>query len=347
MEERILYNYLCDTCSEEERRKVEAWLQDNDSNVQAFLDLIKRREEYVSEVDKNEMKAGLMERVRTDAMENISAYPENSKALLYQRKHPILPLLLTIAAVLLISVFVGYKGMQSFQNSRDEQSVAFKEISIPAGRTSTITLGDGTKIKLNSESTLKYPESFHNDLREVFLDGEAYFQVAREESRPFVVHTNDVTTTVLGTEFNIKAYGENSDVQVAVNSGRVKVESDDTPTSEDHSVILEKYQWATYSNDQHLLQKEEGEAIYSMLAWKDGILIFDENTVSEVAEKLTRWYGADVILEDKNGLEGCTISGKHENESLKDVLNVIAYISGIEYRFTEQNRVILSGGSCK
>jgi len=203
------------------------------------------------------------------------------------------------------------------------------------GQQRKLVLPDGTRVTLNAGSSITYPEKFEEDVRKVSLTGEAFFDVARNEKTPFVISTGDVLTKVLGTSFNIRAYPENQAVQVAVVSGKVKVNARIGSEDQNACVFLSKSEMATF-------QKEAGELIVStydekeQIGWKDGMLYFQKSDFHSTILKLERWYG--VKFEVGRGVRmdaDWRFSGKFQDKSLDYILGVMSYPNRFSYKVND------------
>jgi len=203
------------------------------------------------------------------------------------------------------------------------------------GQKLNIRLGDGTQVRLNSGSSLKYPESFIGDKREVELTGEAFFEVS-PDSRPFVIRSGEVMTTVLGTSFNINTYSENEQVAVTVASGKVRVAS---PNKEIH---LGPNEQGLYDKRTRSMAKKVTD-IAPYLNWKDGILSFEDADMISVAGTLERWYGAKINFGNK-GIGRCHITATYDNVDLEAILESIVYAKqGLRYEFLGETEVLIEG----
>jgi transmembrane sensor len=205
-----------------------------------------------------------------------------------------------------------------------------------------IKLPDGSSVQLNSNSELKYPDSFDGKpVREVTLSGEAYFDIVHDSAHPFVIHTGKIKTTVLGTAFNIKAYHPGSDVTVTVTRGKVRVE--------DEGQIL-----AILTPDQQLawnakaggdrLQKTDVHA-EAVIAWKNTDLIMDDVTLEEAAKLLAERYGLKVrFLNDR--VKGCRFTAAFLNKSdIEQILDVVSATTGATLALKD-NLVTIDGKGC-
>lgn len=164
-------------------------------------------------------------------------------------------------------------------------------LSTPRGKTFEVVLGDGSKIWLNADSRLEYPSRFVGDRRVVKLYGEAYFQISKDEKRPFIVETDGLQTIVLGTEFNVRNYKkENSHVTLI--EGSVKVNN----TANEYSVVLSPGENARVMEDGSLgVQKVD---VDTYIYWRDGYFYFDNRTLAEIMQDIGRWYNVNVVFDD-------------------------------------------------
>src|SRR5690606_5078196 len=158
----------------------------------------------------------------------------------------------------------------------------------------TTVLPDGTQVKLNSSSSIKYPEQFSEDLREVFLKGEAFFEVKHDQQRPFIVHSGDLKIQVLGTSFNVRDYGDETETRVALVTGKVRIDPQSDTSS---SLVLEPAQMAVFNRENRSLQKKPFD-FKTEIGWKEGVLIFSNTTLAEAFDKIERWYGVEIKCDD-------------------------------------------------
>ncbi|QEC41168.1 FecR family protein [Pseudobacter ginsenosidimutans] len=169
----------------------------------------------------------------------------------------------------------------SFQVSSTERS-EFKYLLLP----------DSTQVWLNAASTLEYPPEFGGKKREVFLSGEAYFDVKHAAEKPFIIHTGKISTTVLGTAFNIKAYNDLSNVTVAVSRGKVKVEYLDKEVA----TLTPGQQVKVNNNGTGIADRKSG--INQVAAWQQGSLVYDDETIMDIVADLERMYNVRVNVRD-------------------------------------------------
>lgn len=214
-------------------------------------------------------------------------------------------------------------GSVQYFHYMEEQSITYSQASTSHGEKKQVTLPDGTQIVLNSCSSLRYPSQFSGKQRKVQLDGEAYFRVARNEEKPFIVTTHNFNVRVLGTHFDIKSYPKDEIVSVNVESGKVQV---DLPEAMMRLTAQEQVLINTLSGE-YTKKKEERE----VAVWIKGALRFSSTPIRDVARELERVYNCHITFAP--GYEFTNlISGEHDNKSLESVLQSIEYVSGVKHR---------------
>lgn len=205
--------------------------------------------------------------------------------------------------------------------------LAYKELTVPAGQRMQLKLADGSMVWLKAGSKLRYPASFTGNTRELFLEGEAYFDVTHRDQQPFLVHTGNVTTKVLGTAFNIQAY--NQQLTVAVVNGKVSVAEGKAALG-----VLVANQFLEYhpENKQVILRDTIAG---NMVAWTKGELILDNVTMADAAITIGRWYNVDIVFASPELKKSrFSISFLH-GENIQEVMNMICHLNGCSYHIKE------------
>lgn len=213
-------------------------------------------------------------------------------------------------------------GAFYFMKSRKAPVVADIAIEVPLRTMKKIILPDSTVIVLNAGSTLKYPETFTGNTREITLEGEAFFDVAPDPRKPFIIHSGALNTTVLGTSFNITAYKHLAQLSVTVLTGKVAV----MDTLSQQSVTLLPKQKATFNPATSQLLTSTADNPENAMAWSKGRLVFEETLLPEVAVKLSNKYNIHITLMDKR-LSDYRFNGEFETESLDDILKIISTLT--------------------
>jgi transmembrane sensor len=243
---------------------------------------------------------------------------------------------LKIACSIILISAISFFTFNRMTNDQTNRSASFQTYHTEKGKLSTITLQDGTKIWMNSGTTIRVPSNFNDSkFRKIFLDtGEAFFMVKRDTSRPFSIATNYLQTTVLGTSFNIKAYPESDLYQVAVVTGKVKVAQQKGDQTTVLSEGLIKGQVLTHQLDASTTLINEQDATL-ISGWKTSRSIYINNlTLSQIGEELSRHYAINVKVTTK-ATANKTYSIHLPHQDLKIVLQQLAMATGINYQLTE------------
>ena len=224
----------------------------------------------------------------------------------------------SVAAVCLLVV-----GGISIGEYLNERQMVFKVVATSYGETKELKLADGTVVVLNSCSSVRFPDRFLSDERRIELEGEGYFQVQRNEEKPFIIHTSRFNIQVLGTSFNVKSYTTDELVSVNVESGKVQV---DLPEAMMRLRANEQIQINTLTGDY-----EKDCVLREVAQWRKGTLCFHETPIHDVAKELERIYHCSIIFDPEQNFKNL-ISGEHDNTNLEAVLRSIEYTTGIHYR---------------
>lgn len=211
--------------------------------------------------------------------------------------------------------------------SKDEPLI-YNTLRVPKAGTFRLVLPDGSTVWLNANSELRFPVHFSNQERRIFLKGEAYFEVAKEAHRPFKVQVEGTEVEVLGTHFNVRAYGPQ--VATTLLEGSVKVEH------AQQSVLLVPGQQA--NSLAHNIQVLPAD-ITKAVAWKDHIFYFKQDRITDIMEEISRWYDVEVVYD--GALHDQRYTGSiHRNAKLSEVLDLISFTSAVEFKISGR-RVIM------
>lgn len=238
------------------------------------------------------------------------------------------------------------------------------EISVEYGSKSQILLPDGTKVKLNSGSKLTYPSQFDGGMRKVQLEGEAFFNVAKETDRPFFVNTSSISIKVLGTAFNVKSYAEENIIETTLVSGAIEIynelASENIILTKSPIAVLKPMDKATYVKDisaisvsselkipENLpaLEKKAGILVETQIetalftAWKDNVLRFKGEKFEDIAIKLERWYDVKIHIRHKT-LKEEYFTGQFDTETVEQALEALKLTAPFRYSITKNEIVI-------
>ena len=215
-----------------------------------------------------------------------------------------------------------------------------------AGERVKIVLNEGSVIYLNALSTISYPRNFDGDTRPVILQGEAFFEVTKNPSKPFIVHTANVETRVLGTEFNVSAYPGDQITTVNVESGAVQVNLYDSSHQVTRSpLFLAPGEAAVYDHSSARFSKHPGEAMVSG-AWRHGMLAFQNEPFSRVLGTVSRWYDQSITFEEPQGID-CAITISFDQMDIEEVLDDLALITGVTYERAPGGDIKILGQACQ
>ncbi|WP_316839438.1 FecR family protein [Pedobacter gandavensis] len=233
-----------------------------------------------------------------------------------------------------------------FNNNREKTSSLPQTIWITKtaepGKIRNIILPDSTEIWLNAGSTISFPSNIKQaSYRTVKLQGEAFFQVKRDPNHPFIVHSSNIQTRVLGTSFNIRAWGKSSP-EVTVLTGKVAVSRDSAGT-QSKAIHLIPNQKAGYDLKSGQLYRENLEDARTAIAWREGEMTFDQTPMEEVFEAIERRYALKVITD--RSFKDCKLTAKFGNVNINEVLQTIQMTLAIHYSINKQT-IYIKGGKC-
>ncbi|MEZ2440833.1 FecR family protein [Chitinophaga sp. RCC_12] len=219
-----------------------------------------------------------------------------------------------------------------------QPALVYEEVLAPAGKRVRLVLEDSTEVWLNNGSKLKYPVAFTGNTRELYVEGEACFDVTRRDQQPFIVHSGDVAVKVLGTVFNIQAY-QQSQLAVTVVSGKVSVAAGTTSLGILHP--NQKLEYEAASRQAKIVTVNAA----SLLAWKKGELIMDNVTMEQAAAIIGRWYNVQVEL-GNDAIRNCRFSLSFlHGENIGEVMKMICELNGCSWKMSGSN-IIISGKGC-
>lgn len=286
---------------------IRQWVNENEANKETFY----------------------RERAFFDAIQ----FNDLSKAVCVRKRHVSLLKWTGSVVAAVITLFLLYNVSALFQKDFTEE-VVFNTIKVPAGQRVEVTLADGTHLWLNACSELSYPVSFNGNKREVRLKGEAFFDVAKDKNKKFIVHTDRCEIEVLGTQFNVEAYTED-DFSTALLQGSVRV----TDTSQQNeSVVLEPNNAVRLDHGRLTVTPITDLSAYS---WKDGVFTFKDIDFNVLMKRLEKNYGIRIIIENPE-LDDYACSGKIRiSDGVDEVLEALqqdAHFS-FEWQGTDEIRI--------
>ena len=268
---------------------------------------------------------------------------------------------LKVAATFVLGFLASWLLYQ-YQPSNYPEQIAYAIISTLNGNSTNVTLPDGSEIWLNAGSTLKYPQQFSKNEREVYLEGEAFFKVAKDRERQFLVKTHDITVKVFGTSFNVKSYPEENTIETTLVEGSISIynhltngnveSGKEIKLEPNQRIVLYKKQESTSPAKNQpgitenvpevtpklILSKRVDTNIFT--SWKDGKLIFKSEPLENLAKILERKYNVNIHFKD-DGIGQFRFSGTIEKETIEQVMVAIKLASSIDY-YIEDGEVTIS-----
>ncbi len=323
----LIYKELQQTLTDNERSELQTWLDTSSDHLlqkeQILLGINTLDHNSPSfDVDVEGDYAKVASRLNLDLDNVIAKEPSNTWV-----KWMLLTLMLLAVAL------AGYYYLSK------QEAVPVLRAMNSVDEIQEIQLADGSLIKLNIGSSLRYPESFDNDTREVELTGEAYFDITRDEARPFIITTSQSKVEVLGTSFNVRESDVEKNTSVAVISGKVRM----TSIANGEFVILNQDQKGIVDADQSI-RKEDNENLNAM-AWESGILRFKSTPVMDVFGDIEAFYDISIRNNSKE-LDDCTFSMSSQVISLENLLENLNKLFHFDIERKGDNLIIVSGGDC-
>ncbi|MEK6481792.1 FecR domain-containing protein [Catalinimonas sp. 4WD22] len=321
--QRLIIRHLSGHTDPEEEQQLKEWIRASDANQHEYLEL------------KQAWDLGGVERLpkpdqvyaRIDA--RISEPPIFS---LSKRAY----LAAAMISLLLLSGYLLWIYTPFFNESKQWQLVQTQ-----IGGQQQLRLPDGTVIYLNTESSLKFPQSFNGDERRVILNGEAFFDVARDTLKPFIIELPEGKIRVLGTSFNVKAYAKDSKMETTVSTGKVAFLY---PGEQEQAALIQPNEKLSYSKTDKSISKETTEVEQS-LAWMENKIVFQASTLQEIAGVLEHYFDIEVEFENEQ-LQVCSMTGTFSKDSYREILNTLAMTNAFGFR-EDGKRVILYGEGCQ
>lgn len=213
----------------------------------------------------------------------------------------------------------------------------YNTLKTPNGSEYRLILADGSKVWLNAASELKYPISFSNAERKIFIEGEAYFEIVKNKDKPFIVQTNGYDVQVFGTSFNIMAYNDEQQIATTLIEGSVKIAA----YEKENSVYITPGQQAVLHENSAEIKIIDVDT-YQYISWKDGLFVFKSEPLGSITKKFSRWYNCEIQFADPE-LEHTKFTGTlRRDTNLGELLNIISQTCQINFTVNENNVLIIS-----
>ncbi len=332
----LLARYLSNELNSREILEVEHWLNQTEQN----------REE-LEQIRKMLLKVDTFYKAKNfdsgKAWKNVHSQITRQQLKVIQpkkRRKEVLLQFYKYAAIIVIAILLGTMGY--YLGIKNQVSVVYGELI--SGKKQVVneyTLPDGTLVALNSNSQLTFPKHFKGDVREVTIQGEAFFDVTPDPEKPFIINAGNAQVKVLGTSFNVNAYPENETVEVVVKTGKVqlirKIQGNNSETSD--KVFLVPGDKGTLINESNLIEKTENKNP-NYMAWKTHDLIFDDVPLSEVIQCLEKVYHVDIRVTEP-GMNNLLLNAHFNKKPVDFVMDVVRLTFNLELTM-ENEQFILS-----
>jgi ferric-dicitrate binding protein FerR (iron transport regulator) len=322
--ESIVQKYLQGKASEEENQQLHQWMQESPENKKQFFaekDIWDSYGFYSNQKNYNPIPELELLKRRINS----------------ETKRPIIRLkqVVQIAASLIVTFGLGWASQFiSLGGSQSESQTSMQEIFVPKGQVNQVFLADGTRIWINSETQLIIPSVFTDNERVVKLNGEAFFEVAKDSKRPFRVKLNGQQIEVLGTSFNVRAYSNSGKIETTLQTGHINLETGKQKT------ILTPGEQCIFDKDANKLTISKVDpTTYS--SWKDGRFEFQNEDLIEVFKVVERWYDVEITA-DENYFRGMHFSGViKRNKDANHFLELLNLSIPVKYKINADKIQIL------
>lgn len=310
MEKELLHKFFAGAATLEEKEAIMHWMESDPGNKQFLL---KERKLYNAVLLHGEDK---------------QVQQQAGRQQYFLRRG--VARFLRVAAMIVVAFGLGY----FWQSEKTEGPIAMQTISVPAGQCVNVTLPDGSNIWLNAQTTIQYPVSFNKGNRQVKLDGEAYFDVAKDSKRPFIVNTKECSVEVLGTKFNIDAYSSRDKFETVLMEGSVKVSMLDDPTQ---AVSLKPNNKVYRSNGKLLTQKVSN---YERYRWKEGLICFVDEPFKVVMEDFEKFYGLTIVVNNQKVTQYLYTGKFKQTDGVDYALSLLQKNIHFTYQRDRENHIV-------
>lgn len=328
MDRKLLEKYIDGIASGTERKEVVEWIVESEENKREYIRL--------------KTRAALKNLPYTLSMD--STYEERVAPRGNKRKVTVWGVITRVAAILFFPL-VLYNVLQLLNQDTEYEKIiatmpdtglftqqeALVEYKVNTGVKGFVTLPDGSEVWLNSDSRVSFPAQFDTLNRKIRLEGEAYFKVKSNPRWPmYITCKNNVVVQVVGTEFNLTTYANDDNIKLLLVSGKLDI----LDPNNKRVIKVQQNEEVTIYDLSEAIPEKGCPVIYNSIAWKEGLLIFDNTLMSEVVKRLDRWYGVQIEVENKE-LLAYRFTATFKSESLDRVLNVLKISSDIDYQIND------------
>lgn len=332
MEQReLIYKFLNKATSVEEDNALLSWVELSPENARIFAEA--KNLQTAVEFQTNPLNVNLKEEfdLTWNKLSNIET-GTNSRLVLFRS-------FMRYAAIVIVTFSIAYFLFNDAPaKSLSATAITYNQVFTTKGQKTQLVLIDGTKVWLNSDSRLKYGNDYNRYERIIYLDGEAYFEVAKNREKPFLVKTSKITVKALGTSFDVKAYSSEDVFETSLMTGSVSIENDYLKDTKENKLLLipnQRYIFSKKTNPSVAIIDNKDLKAYK--AWVDNVLVFQSESLAEIALKLERWFDVKVHVLDKSIIKNI-YSGTFKNkESIRQVLGVLKQTTPMQFSIKQND----------
>ncbi len=329
MEQDQVIKFITGNLEEQDAKDVRTWINADEANKNEFIRL--KNIHAFSSGGKHTIQ------VENDFLQlnrQINQAPKPTKLLIFGKY-------LKYAAILIAALFIGFSASEiRYIFSVNTENELTNEFYAPEGQISEFKLSDGTRVWLNSGTRIKVPVSFSTKHRILSMEGEAFFQVTKDQLHPFFVNTKELSVKVMGTSFNVSAYASEEKSEITLVEGRVGIKE---INGERLAKLLPGQQLVYEKSTGNKVKREVDTSPYE--AWRDGKMIFKDRTLEYISERLERWYNVEIDFNDQKVSHLKFTGTILKNKPLSQVLEVITLSAPIRFDIkvkpNEKNEVTL------
>lgn len=298
----LIARYLAGECNDDEKQQVLEWSKQHPDLMDEFVSLWKQipTNEFTPDVEQ--------------ALGKVNSRIDTAKKGGSKKRYLFIGV--AAAAVAVIFILINIVKTPSGDMPDNLGTGSLLTLSTDVKETKEYVLSDGSKVWLNQSSEIRYPETFTGDTREIYLEGEAFFEITPNPEKPFIIHANNTQTRVVGTSFGIKAFKESEEVVVTVSTGIIKFSAEGKA---DHIELRQGEQGTCNAEEQKLEKNTHPDPNY--LAWKTKVLVFKQSSLAEVAKVIEEVYHTPVSVD--SSIAGLEITSTFDQLSLDEIVRII------------------------
>ncbi|WP_430932146.1 FecR family protein [Saccharicrinis sp. 156] len=322
--ENIITKSLAGTLNAEEQELLNHWISESKENEKEFkaYALLWEKSQKLVLSDSIDVESSL-----TETKKRIAKLSPKKRWQTYLRQ---------AAAILLLSLSFSFLYNYCVLEI-DSEEVVMQEVKPAFGTHTKLQLADGTTVWLNSGSTLRFPTSFANlDERKVELNGEGYFDVAKNDAKPFIVKTPKLGVKVYGTSFNVSAYKEYNTMTVALEEGKVALVNEYSSGPKE-LMTMKPNDIVEYDSEKNKLFHSSNSNLKKYTSWKDGYIVFYDDHINDVVQRLEKWYNVKIEIQDQ-ALQDYSFTATFTDETLEQVLNLLSLSSPMSYKIVSAQK---------